>query len=308
MQSTFTEQVRLLVRVLPMVAKERCFALKGGTAINLFYRDMPRLSVDIDLAYLPLRNRDESLEAIDAALKRIEEGIRQGLPGAEITHAFLSDTKWCIRLTVHHGGSQVKIEVTPVLRGSVHDPMEKELSPTAAQRFGYVKMQLLSFEDLYGGKICAALDRQHPRDLFDVKLLLENEGIDTALKNTFLVYLLSHNRPMAEMLAPHRKEIDALFEKEFRGMTEREISVDALVETREHLIETIHAKIEEKDKAFLHSFKAGEPKWELFAYPQAAQLPAVRWKLHNVQKMSKSKRQTALEKLDEILSNIGATR
>ncbi len=47
----FTEQVRLLVALLPRVAKQECFALKGGTAINMFLRDMPRLSVDIDLAY-----------------------------------------------------------------------------------------------------------------------------------------------------------------------------------------------------------------------------------------------------------------
>ena len=52
--SPYYAQVRLLVRELPVVAKETCFALKGGTALNLFVRDMPRLSVDIDLAYVPL--------------------------------------------------------------------------------------------------------------------------------------------------------------------------------------------------------------------------------------------------------------
>jgi len=65
----FTQQAALLVSVLPLVAEEECFALKGGPAINLFIRDLPRLSVDIDLTYLPVADRAGSLEAIDAALK-----------------------------------------------------------------------------------------------------------------------------------------------------------------------------------------------------------------------------------------------
>lgn len=48
----YRRQVQLLVRVLPLVDTEKCFALKGGTAINLFYRALPRLSVDIDLLYI----------------------------------------------------------------------------------------------------------------------------------------------------------------------------------------------------------------------------------------------------------------
>ena len=67
----YRRQVTLLVRVLPFVAAETCFALKGGTAINLFVRNMPRVSVDIDLTYLPVADRGTSLRAIDAAMKRI---------------------------------------------------------------------------------------------------------------------------------------------------------------------------------------------------------------------------------------------
>lgn len=50
---------------------DSCFALKGGTAINLFVRNLPRLSVDIDLAYLPMNNRQQALDEIDTALKTI---------------------------------------------------------------------------------------------------------------------------------------------------------------------------------------------------------------------------------------------
>ena len=73
----YRRQVALLVRTLPFVAEERCFALKGGTAINLFVRDLPRVSVDIDLTYLPVASRDESLRDVDAALRRIAHGSRR---------------------------------------------------------------------------------------------------------------------------------------------------------------------------------------------------------------------------------------
>jgi len=70
MKKTYRQQVSLLLSVLPEVAKERCFALHGGTAINLFIRNMPRLSVDIDLTYLPIENREPSLKNIAEALQR----------------------------------------------------------------------------------------------------------------------------------------------------------------------------------------------------------------------------------------------
>ena len=301
MKHPFSNQVRLLVSVLPFVAEERCFALKGGTAINLFIRDMPRLSVDIDLAYLPIQARDVSLGEIDAAMRRIEKRIRSSFGDTEITKSQLPSTNQCIRLTLKHHNAQIKIEVTPVLRGSINPATIKQISSHAEARYGSVKMQLLSFEDLYGGKICAALDRQHPRDLFDVHYLLQNEGISEALKNTFIVYLLSHPRPMAELLAPRMKDIESLYKKEFAGMTMEDVSVEKLIETRQELIKTIHEQLTDDDRAFILSVKSGDPQWEHFAYPNAQNLPAVKWKLHNLSKMTKTKRKTALKKLEAIL-------
>jgi len=83
----YRRQVELLVRTLPYVAEEECFALKGGTAINLFVRDLPRLSVDIDLTYLPVADRDQSLTEIDDALKRIGVRIRSVINGITITES-----------------------------------------------------------------------------------------------------------------------------------------------------------------------------------------------------------------------------
>jgi len=77
----YLAQVQLLIRVLPIVAGEKDFAIKGGTAINLFVRDMPRLSVDIDLTYLPIAPYDEALVAIGAAMTRLAGDIQRGIRG-----------------------------------------------------------------------------------------------------------------------------------------------------------------------------------------------------------------------------------
>jgi len=305
MKNSFSNQVRLLVSLLPFVAKEKCFALKGGTALNLFIRDLPRLSVDIDLAYLPIQDRETSLENIDEALKRIMAEIVSVFKGVEVSQSFLPSTDKCIRLTIKYNGTQTKIEVTPVLRGSINPPIIKSISNSAKSKYGNVSMQLLSFEDLYGGKICAALDRQHPRDLFDVYYLLQNEGISETLKNIFIVYLLSHPRPIAELLEPRLKDIQSLYEKEFVGMSVENISFETLIQTRVDLIKKIHEKLSDDDKNFILSVKAGNPKWELFAYPEAQNLPAVKWKLHNLSKMTKEKRKIATMKLEKILSKKG---
>lgn len=229
----YRRQAALLVRILPFIADEQCFALKGGTAINLFLRDMPRLSVDIDLTYLPVAPRAESLAEIDAAMKRIAESARSTSPADDITEqAPLKGEKAVTKLLARGDGVQVKIEVTPVLRGCVYEPKLRTVSPAVEDAFGFAEINIVSFADLYAGKIVAALDRQHPRDLFDVRDLLAREGIDQALRRAFVVYLISHNRPMSEVLAPTRKDISGEFERGFQGMTEEPV---ALIDLLEHV-------------------------------------------------------------------------
>ncbi|CAH2400831.1 hypothetical protein MES5069_270069 [Mesorhizobium escarrei] len=172
----YRRQVALLIDVIPFVAAEKDFALKGGTAINLFVRDMPRLSVDIDLTYLPVAPRPESLTAIDAAMKRIAAAIRNGMRGVRVTEVMNAREQIVTKLTLQRPDAQIKIEVTPVLRGCVLEPEMRSVSPGVEDTFGFAEIQVVSFPDLYAGKIMAALDRQHPRDLFDVRDLLANES------------------------------------------------------------------------------------------------------------------------------------
>jgi predicted nucleotidyltransferase component of viral defense system len=296
----YRRQVSLLVRTLPFVAEEKCFALKGGTAINLFIRDMPRLSVDIDLTYLPVQPRVESLAAIDAAMKRIADRIKAGIRGATITEGKLEGA--LTRLNIRAEGAQIKIEVTPVLRGCVFEPELRSVSEAVEDKFGFAEMQVVSFADLYAGKIVAALDRQHPRDLFDVRDLLANEGIDDSLRSAFIVYMLSHDRPMSEVLAPRRKDISEEFLRGFQGMTEGEISREELVAARESLIAEIVGKMPEAHRKFLVSFERGKPEWALLNVPGAPKLPAVLWRQQNLDKLSPEKRAALVAGLEKALA------
>lgn len=192
----YRRQSALLVRVIPLIAEETCFALKGGTAINLFVRDMPRLSVDIDLTYLPIADRSASLAEIDASMRRIANRIKEGILGATVTPGMLNRETITNKLFVEAEGVRIKIEVTPVFRGCVYDPETRSVSPAVEVRLGFAEIQVVSFADLYAGKLVAALDRQHPRDLFDVRVLLAHEGIDNTLRKAFVIYILSHNRPI----------------------------------------------------------------------------------------------------------------
>jgi len=301
--SIYGRQVRLLVRILPIIDTEKCFALKGGTAINLFYRDLPRLSVDIDLLYLPSENRDQAMENIKGALARIAVRIMAVIKGATVINTTeLQNNSLC--LLVHAEGVRIKIELSPVIRGSVFSPVRMEVKSEVEKQFGYAELQVAALPDLYAGKLCAALDRQHPRDLFDVKLLLENEGLTHELRKTFLVFLISHSRPINELLAPNFKDIRQMHESEFAQMTRVVISVEDLEAVRERMVKLINESLTPEEKQFLLSFKNKQPEWSLLGLPnveEIAQLPSVKWKILNLKKMEVARHQLLYEKLTAIL-------
>ena len=151
---------------------------------------MPRLSVDIDLTYLPVEDRATSLANIDAAmLLLLEKRIRKGLRGTRVISVRLKPENIVGKIFVEADGVRIKIEVTPVLRGCVYDPKTLSVSRSVEAQFGFAEIRVVSFADLYAGKLVAALDRQHPRDLFDVRDLLANEGIGEDLRKAFIVYI-----------------------------------------------------------------------------------------------------------------------
>ncbi|MBT0727996.1 nucleotidyl transferase AbiEii/AbiGii toxin family protein [Rosenbergiella australiborealis] len=297
--SPYYRQVVLLLRALPIVASERCFALKGGTAINLFIHDFPRLSVDIDLAYLPLESRDVALPNARAALMRVAEVLQHQ---AGISAVLQTNNPDEIRIVVSSQEAQIKIEVSPVARGTLYAPEERDVVEAVEDEFGFATIQVVSLADLYGGKLCAALDRQHPRDFYDVKMLLRMQGIDRHIFNGFITYLLGHPRPISEVLNPRWKDISELYANEFNGMTIDAVSLEELNAVPNLMVTALKAQFTQRDYDFLMSFKRGQPDWDLAPEEQIQHLPAVKWKLLNIRRMPKEKCVQALEKLDAVLA------
>lgn len=300
----YRKQVALLVKALPHVAKEACFALKGGTAINLFFRNLPRLSVDIDLTYLPVAERSHSLSQIDKALKRIGQSIQSSDSTIQITESAPSTQKEITKLVIRTNERvQIKIEVTPVLRGCVYAPALMSVCEQVESDFGFAEIKVLSFADLYAGKIMAALDRQHPRDLFDVHQLFENEGITDDLRKAMIVYLISHDHSPHSLLNPVLRDITQDFEQNFVGMTSDEVTLDCLIATNERLTKDVTHSMPEDHKTFLRSFYSRKPDWALLGLENVQNLPAVKWRELNLDKAGKGTCEALLGKLEKALQS-----
>lgn len=286
MDRQYRDTVALLLDVTPFIFKQKCFAMKGGTAINLFCRDMPRLSVDIDLVYVDSQvpDRAAALAAIENSLRRIatELKARLGVRIQRTTSGSAQETK----LFVSRGDIRVKIEVNHVFRGSVYPVIEGSLTEGAEKLFEReLDVPMLDVDELYASKLVAALDRQHPRDLFDIMLLNEHGGITQRMRRAFVVYLAGHNRPMHELLPPQPQNLSDAYEKEFIGMTTRDVSLKELEETRERLFTELPAALDEEERAFLLSIHRLTPDWDCLNIPEIQALPAIIWKLINLQKL-----------------------
>jgi hypothetical protein len=300
-ESVYYRQAKLLLRVLPIIARYPVFALKGGTAINFFIRDMPRLSVDIDLTYTVVDDRATALSTISTTLSGIGNDIQHLLYKATVIPKKSQGN--ITNLIVQVDGTIVKVEPNLVVRGTIFEPVTLLLNRRAQEAFGVsLKTSVLATAEVYGGKICAALDRQHPRDLFDVKLLFENEGITDSIRKSFIVHLISHDRPMVELLNPNFQGLQETVKNEFEGMTYTKISLEELEAARAELVKAIGQKLTDTERQFILSVKKGSPRWELLELEGIGKLPAVQWKLMNISRMDKKKHMAALRKLEKCLS------
>lgn len=291
-------QVELLIRCLPAVASAPDFALKGGTAINLFLRDMPRLSVDIDLTYLPVSDRDTALTDIRAQLSAIAAVLERTVPGINVQLAAGDAPK----LFLEKSAARIKVEPSVVTRGSLVSPVLSELCPTAQQAYEiFVELQCLDLPDLYAGKLCAALDRQHPRDLFDVMHLQAAGPIPDSIRQAFVAYLAGHRRPIAELLQPNRKSIEDLFANHFAGMTGEPVELAKLEAARTQLFEWAASALTENERRFLLSIKQGEPDWALLPFEGLDRWPAIQWKVYNIGRMNIHSHRKSVERLRKVL-------
>ncbi len=294
----YKDQVSLLLDILPIVAKRKCFALKGGTALNLFIWEMPRLSVDIDLVYLPISDRDEAMKNISTNLALIKDDLEKILR----IKVVLTDNA---KLVCSKGGTIVKIEVNTIIRGSLFDVKEMEVVDVVQDDFGkFAVISVLDKSEIYGGKICAALDRQHPRDIFDVsKILNEGKGdVNEKIKDAFIFYLLSHNRPMNEILFSKINDKKTDFKNQFEGMVKEKFDYEDFIKFSKLLREKISNLFSEKDKKFILSFKQGKPDWSLFV-KDISQYPSIKWKMTNISNLinnNPAKHQEMYDKLEKV--------
>lgn len=296
----YRKQVDLLLMILPYIEEEKQFALKGGTAINLFLLDLPRLSVDIDLTYLPFDSRDTALGNIKDGLRRIGNSIESRLKGSHVKYVTQSDGNET-KLNCFYQGVHVKVEVNSVMRGHIYPTEFMQTSEAVQKQFGkFAAIQTLSKAELYGGKICAALDRQHPRDLFDICCFLETQrNINTATKNSFMAFLMSHPRPIHEVLMPTLLNMEPVYERQFKSMSKKEFDYSKYEDTRSNLIETLKDTLTLQDIEFLISFEKGNPQWDLVNIPQIQKLPAALWKQINIQKLKKNNPHKHMALLEE---------
>jgi predicted nucleotidyltransferase component of viral defense system len=284
MNPMYVQTVNLLLDVVPSVFKAPFFAMKGGTAINLFVQDMPRLSVDIDVVYCDHTvDREEALQQISHELNRISaEVLAMGFE-ADFRKTKGEDE---VKIIVSSPETQVKIEVNFVFRGTVLPVQMLSLSKSSQELFSKnIDIPSLAVSELYGSKLVAALDRQHPRDLFDVMKMYETHGLTSEITDCFVIYLAGHNRPVHEVLFANRQPIAEIFRNEFAGMTYEEVSVEELEAVRSTLMEELPKALTKGHKDFLLSLVQGTPDWGRLPYDHLSDLPALKWKLQNLEKL-----------------------
>ena len=282
MKDRYRKQVALLIRIMPSVYKIKEFAVHGGTAINLFHRNLLRYSVDIDVTYIPIENRQQSLASINQKLLEVKKNIEKTIPGVVVKH---KPDVWKLLCTL--GDATVKIEVNATKRGIIGDVVELPLCEKARNEFSMgCKARTVSFSQLYGGKITAALSRQHPRDLFDCKYM-ELQSFDD-VKNGFMLCLLGSDKPIIESLQPHDIDQTEALENQFQGMTETPFGYEDYLESRTALLSLVNGGLTITDKEFLLSFEQGDPDWNKCCAGDLSQYPSVQWKLLNIGKLKES--------------------
>ena len=299
--NAYAAKVELLLHLMPIVMEEGVFAVHGGTAINLFVKDLPRYSVDIDLTYIPLAGRNESLEDINLHLRSISEKAKKAFKEMHIVPNYTT-----CKLLCECWGKQVKVEVNQTKRGLVGgDAALTPLSAKAQEEFGlYCEANIVSLSQLYGGKIAAALSRQHPRDLFDVKYM----DVPMAhCREGFIYCLLGSDRPVHESFAPRLIDQREAMDNQFEGMTDIPFTYEEFEETRDKLISDVNNLMSEADKQFLVDFERGKPAWDGYEFEYFKDYPSVKWKLVNLAKLAKQnprKLEEEAAKLEILFSKI----
>lgn len=290
----YLKQVELLIRILPEVAAIPAFALHGGTAINLFHFNMPRLSVDIDLTLVPHGDRSDDLNKIAEELRQLSKRLLHIIPDLTITAPKMAGNDY--KLFCRNRNGLVKIEVNTINRGIMASVVNRSLSEKAQNTFNiYVELNTVPEAQLFGGKIIAALDRQHPRDIFDTKNLLDAGQLNEEIMDGVIFCMFSSKRPLHELLDLNFIDQTKVLANQFLGMTYETFTYEMFVLERERLVKAILSNLNDKHKNLIMSFGRNEPQWSLGDW---GDFPGIKWKLENQKKMQKINRSKYLTSLN----------
>ena len=304
MNGVYTATVRQLLDIAPVVFESANFAIKGGTALNLFLHDLPRLSVDIDVVFTDhTLDRATALQAISSEL-RVISVILEAMGYEVLLHRNSANNE--SKLKVLSPLAEVKVEVNEVFRGTLLPLQQRSLSPATEDEFAQaVTLPLLATAELYGSKLVAAMDRQHPRDLFDVHVLYNDTGLTPEIVDCFVAYLAGHNRPVHEVLMPRLHPLQATFTNQFDGMTREDITLDTLEQTRERLAQELPRALTNQHRTFLLSLVQNEPRWDCMPFAHLQELPAIRWKLQHLATLKGAKRAEQIQGLEACFQQEG---
>lgn len=186
------EKVGLLLQLLDAIRNhpflKNKLVLKGGTALNLFIFDVPRLSIDIDLNYVGAADRETML----AERPKIEEALqavfsREGFTVRRVP-AEHAGGKWQLRYASAGGqGGNLEVDVNFMFRIPLWPVQTMDSRPVGIWQA--VGIQVVDMHELAAGKLSALLSRQQARDLFDCSNLFHLEGLDRErLRLAFIVY------------------------------------------------------------------------------------------------------------------------
>ncbi len=303
MDKQYVDTVRLLLETAPVIFQSSDFALKGGTAINLFVRDMPRLSVDLDVVFTNRSlGREEALSEISRKLQDCVDQLQLVGIKAEPIRTRSGDE---VKILAQRANNLVKIEVNFVFRGTVLPAAPRRLSNLARDLFTTdLVLPALDEAELYGSKLVAALDRQHPRDFFDVLGLFQHEGLTPMIVECFVCYLAGHNRPIHEVLFSRDIDLAISYDNEFLGMTKEEVALSDLIAARARLRTELPSSLTNSHKHFLLSLAAGKPDWSLMSCPHLQEMPAIRWKVENLAKLKRINPEKFLLQSEELMKRL----
>jgi hypothetical protein len=179
---------QILVEFQRHPALKQKLVLKGGTALNLFYLDLARLSVDIDLNYIGQVERQAMVSERPAIVKAVEQicgALGYRIQRGAGDHALVA---WTLGYQNHAGRpDHVQIEINFLYRVCAQ-PSELR----TAARFGdeaECSFTALAVEELLAGKLTAMIDRQHPRDLYDLyRFKKKNKTHDAELLRKLAIF------------------------------------------------------------------------------------------------------------------------